>query len=306
MSSSRSAVERRGPDARPIPIIELNSDITERKRAEEELARIAGVLERTERISSTGGWEYDVATGELTWTDEVYRIYGVERTSDPTVVTEAIAAYDPESATIIDAAFKRLVAEGEPYDLELGLVRADGQRIWVRTIGRPVIEDGRVVRVGGNISDVSERKRVEQALRASDQLFRSGFDHSPIGMALTGLDGRLVEVNAAFAEMLGLDDPAQLAGEDVARLTHPDDLAATREGIRIMVQEGKPFVERRFPGPHPRDLGASADGRAGSRNGWPRREVARSGVTCRPRQHEGSSSPGGPFFALDWAVQHVR
>ncbi len=244
--SSRQALQR-DADGRPIAIIELNSDITERKRAEEELARIAGVLERTERISSTGGWEYDVATGELTWTDEVYRIYGVERTSDPTVVTEAIAAYDPESATIIDAAFKRLVAEGEPYDLELGLVRADGQRIWVRTIGRPVIEDGRVVRVGGNISDVSERKRAEQALRASDQLFHSGFDHSPIGMALTGLDGRLVEVNAAFAGMLGFDDPAQLAGEDVARLTHPDDLAATREGIRIMVQDGKPFVaEKRY------------------------------------------------------------
>jgi hypothetical protein len=41
-------------------------------------------------------------------------------------------------------------------------------------------------------------------------------------------------------------------------------------------------------------------------NGWPRREVARSGVTCRRRQHEGRSSPGGSLSALDWAVQHVR
>ena len=135
--SSRQALQR-GADGRPSAIIELNSDITERKRVEEELAHIAGLLERTEEVSRTGGWEYDVATGELTWTDEVYRIYGVERTSDPTEVTEAIAAYDPESAPIIDAAFKRLVAEGVPYDLELGLLRADGQRVWVHTIGRPV------------------------------------------------------------------------------------------------------------------------------------------------------------------------
>ena len=69
----------------------------------------------------------------------MFRIYGVGRTADPTEVAEAIAAYDPESAPIIDAAFKRLVAEGVPYDLELGLIRADGQRVWVRTIGRPVI-----------------------------------------------------------------------------------------------------------------------------------------------------------------------
>jgi PAS domain S-box-containing protein len=244
--SSRQALQR-GSDGRPSAIIELNSDIAERKRVEEELAHIAGLLERTEEVSKTGGWEYDVATGELTWTDEVFRIYGVERTSDATEVTQAIAAYDPESAPIIDAAFKRLVDEGVPYDLELGLIRADGQRVWVRTIGRPVIDDGRIVRVGGNISDVTERRRVEEALRASDQLFHSGFDHSPTGMALTGLDGSLVEANAAFARMLDYEDPAQLAGQDFARYTHPEDVAANHEGIRLMVEEGKPYVaEKRY------------------------------------------------------------
>ena len=65
---------------------------------------------------------------------------------------------------MIEASFARLVADGEPYDLELGLVRADGERIWVRTIGRPVIEDGRVVRVGGHIADITERKRAEEEL----------------------------------------------------------------------------------------------------------------------------------------------
>ena len=110
-----------------------------------------------------------------------------------------------------------------------------------------MLDDGRVVRVGGNISDVTERKRVEEALRASDRLFHSGFDHSPTGMALTGLDGRLVEVNAAFARMLGYEDPAQLAGQDFARYTHPDDVAANREGIRMMVEERKPYVaEKRY------------------------------------------------------------
>ena len=140
-------------------------DITERKRAEEELAHMTSVLERTQEVSKTGGWEYDVATGRLTWTDEVFRIYGVERTSDPIEVPQAVAAYDPESAPIIEAAFERLVAEGEPYDLELGLIRADGQRSWVRTIGRPVIEDGRVVRVGGHIADVTDRRRAEEEIR---------------------------------------------------------------------------------------------------------------------------------------------
>jgi PAS domain S-box-containing protein len=161
--SSRQALQR-DADGQPLAIIALNSDITERKRAEEQLARTATLLERTEEITKTGGWEYDLAAGKLAWTDEVYRIYGIERTSDPPDVAAAIAAYDPDSAAIIEATFARLVADGEPYDLVLTLVRADGERIWVRTVGRPVIENGCVVRVGGHIADITERKRAEEEL----------------------------------------------------------------------------------------------------------------------------------------------
>jgi PAS domain S-box-containing protein len=162
--SSRQALQR-DDDGRPIAIIELNSDITERKRAEEELAYTTRLLERTQAISRTGGWEYDVITGKTTWTDEVYRIFGLERRSDPPNPGEAIAAFDWESAPIIDRAFARLVAEGEPYDLELGLIRIDGERIWVRLIGRALIEEGRIVRVSGMIADVTDRRLAEEEIR---------------------------------------------------------------------------------------------------------------------------------------------
>ena len=164
--SSRQALQR-GEDGRPIAVIALNSDITERRRAEEELAETTGLLERTQQISKTGGWEYDLATGKLTWTDEVYRIYGSsERRSGPVELERAISAFDAESAPVISAALERLVADGEPSDLEVGLIRADGQRIWVRVVGEALIEGGRVVRVRGIIADVSDRRLVEEEIRA--------------------------------------------------------------------------------------------------------------------------------------------
>ena len=68
-------------------------------------------------------------------------------------------------------AFRKAVEAGEAYDLEVELDRADGSRIWVRTIGRPVFEDGIVVRVLGNIMDISERKRAEEeVLRLNAEL----------------------------------------------------------------------------------------------------------------------------------------
>ena len=123
------------------------------------------MLERTEEITTTGGWEYNLATGTATWTDEVYRVVGLDRASHPPEPAHALAAYDAESAPVIDAAFRRLVADREPWDLELGLLRGDGERIWVRVIGRPTIERGRVVRVSGTISDVSDRRRAEEEIR---------------------------------------------------------------------------------------------------------------------------------------------
>ena len=140
-------------------------DVTERKRAEEELAEMTGLLERTQQISKTGGWEYDPATGNLTWTDEVYRIYGSDRRYGPVELERALSAFDPESAPIIREALDRLVADGEPCDLEVGLIRADGQRIWVRAVGEAVIESGRVVRVRGIIADVNDRRLVDEELR---------------------------------------------------------------------------------------------------------------------------------------------
>ena len=82
-------------------------------RAARQLTRLTDLLNRTQEISKTGGWEYDVATGELSWTDEVYRIYGLDRTDGPPDVAEAVAAFDAESKPVLEAAFQRLVAEGE-------------------------------------------------------------------------------------------------------------------------------------------------------------------------------------------------
>jgi signal transduction histidine kinase len=143
--------------------MEIASDITERKRHEEELKNIHKLLLETQAITRLGGWEYDVATSRMTWTDEVYRIYAVDPSSyDPNDVSCDIAFYSHEDGPVIKRAFRRAVEMGEPYDLEANFIRADGQCIWVWTTGKPFIENGKVVRVTGNIMDITEKKLIEK------------------------------------------------------------------------------------------------------------------------------------------------
>jgi len=145
--------------------IGLIRDVSGRKRAEEELREAHRLLTKVQALAKLGGWNYEADTRTITWTDEVYRIHGVGVDFDPSNVEKALAFYEPEDRRTIAAAFQRAVTTGEPYDLELRFVRADGERLWVRTMCEPVLENGTVGRVTGTIADITERKRAEQQIR---------------------------------------------------------------------------------------------------------------------------------------------
>ena len=135
-------------------------DVTDRKRAEEALRHRDLLLRQTQQISRVGGWELEVETGNLTWTDETYRLYGVSPDDyDPNDLSRDVAFY--EDRETIDRAFRRAVELGESYDLELGFRNARGESLWVRTIGNSEVKDGKVVRVFGSIMDITEQKRAE-------------------------------------------------------------------------------------------------------------------------------------------------
>ena len=106
--------------------------------------------------------------------------------------------------------------------------------------------DGRPLVFFAQLEDITERKLAEAALRASEERFRGGFENSPIGTALMGLDGRLVEVNATFARMLGYEDPAELAGQSFANIVHPDEVALGRETLKQIMEQGSYHGERRY------------------------------------------------------------
>lgn len=149
-----------------VVILGMIHDLTRRKQAEAALLKAHKLLKETQAISKLGGWDYDVATKNTVWTDEVYRIYGLEKDYDPNTNSIGLTFYTPENAPIIEKAFKNAVEKGIPYDLELELIKADEKRIWVRTIGKPHFQDDKVVRVSGNIIDITARKKAEEELMA--------------------------------------------------------------------------------------------------------------------------------------------
>ena len=134
--------------------IALQEEILRREHAEN-LLKIAG------SAAHLGGWIMDVASGIVTWSDEVAAIHGMPPGYSPTV-NEGVSLFVPEHQPKIQDAIRNCILRGIPYDLELEKITARDKRIWVRTIGQAVRDaDGTIVRLQGAFQDISERKRLE-------------------------------------------------------------------------------------------------------------------------------------------------
>lgn len=136
-------------------------DITKRKLAEAALRKNNLLLNTTQRLSKVGGWEFDIASGRATWTEELYRIHEMQSESEMDHIAENLNCYRPEHREIVSNAFRNAVEKGVAYDLELPFTTSKGKALWVRTIGQPVFEKGKVVYVMGNLMDITERKVLE-------------------------------------------------------------------------------------------------------------------------------------------------
>ncbi len=131
------------------------------------------LMKQTEAVGKIGGWELDIMTNRLRWSEETYRLH--ETTPElysPTVET-ALKFYTPESRLLMSEALKKGITKGVSWDLELELITAMGRQIAVRSATMVDIVNGRAVRAYGTFQDITERKRAEEALRqAHDELER--------------------------------------------------------------------------------------------------------------------------------------
>ncbi|AMN55188.1 hypothetical protein ACP90_25520 [Labrenzia sp. CP4] len=182
------------------------SDTQSALRAAEEQQRLAmrksDLLEEITAVSGVGGWEVDIDTDTVTWTEKTCEIHEVDDDFVPTV-DMALSFYAPDCRRQISDAVIKSVKEGVAWDLELPFVTAKGREIWVRTAGRPIIEDGRATRLIGAFQDITERKQSEQAVLHSEAVHRTTLESLSEGILLVNRAGQIQSFNPAAAALLG-------------------------------------------------------------------------------------------------------
>ncbi|HEY4064039.1 MAG TPA: ATP-binding protein [Puia sp.] len=153
----------------------LERAVTERKESELALREISKKLERSnhlldvsQRLSATAGWELDLLTGEVFWTRQAYVLYDVADDFIPTL-ENTLHFFEEEDRLRLEIIGGKAISENRSYDIEVRMITAKNVRKWVRSIGVPVIKNGRTVSIQGALMDVTQKKQTElELIRARD------------------------------------------------------------------------------------------------------------------------------------------
>ena len=189
---------------KPVRISGTTHDITDRKRAEQAMWRSEARLANAQRIAQLGNWDWNIETDEVWWSDEVYRVFGIE----PGGVVEG---YDGFLAAVHGddrARFEEIVGGGlrnrTPFALDHRILRPSGEVRYVHQQAEVVYDDdGTPIRMAGVVHDVSERKRTEEDLRKSEARFAGILDIAPEAIISIDSAGRIQMFNQGAEAIFG-------------------------------------------------------------------------------------------------------
>ncbi|MET0383361.1 MAG: EAL domain-containing protein, partial [Burkholderiaceae bacterium] len=241
----QSLIPEMDADDRVVGYLSVAFDISDRKRQEEALRKSELFLERSGKLAGIGGWELDLSTRKLLWSDETRRIHGVAPDYEPTL-EEAIDFYPPEARANVQAAIEASTRDGSPWDMELPFIRADGRRVWVRSVGSADFADGKPVRLLGAFQDINETVAQRLALKEANDRIALATESGGIG---------IWELDIGTGELLWDPLMYRLFGDEsdctAAPVTlwdqrvHPDDLPGLELAIREAARGDSP-LDREF------------------------------------------------------------
>jgi len=206
--------------------VAIQTDITERKAHETALARRQDLSARTEVAADIGGWELDLETDELRWTEGTRRIHEVDSSYEPSI-EDAIQFYHPADREKVRSFVERALESNFPYDVEARLVTAEGATRTVRTTSNLVeTDDGPVLR--GTIQDITEQKARRQQLMVFNRVLRHNLRNN-LNVVLGNAERVLAAVDADGSVTAPAD---QLRDDLEAIISAAEDLLGISERAR--------------------------------------------------------------------------
>ncbi len=180
-----------------LAIAILRRDLAEKRRAAEALRKREADLREAQRVANVGSWEWIVGSNAFSWSEQLSHIAGRDLQGAPPTFEDIPRRLTPQSWLDLKPAMERTLKTGEPYQLDLEMVRPDGTTRWIAARGEAVKDpNGQITRIRGTAQDITERKRAAEEIQDL-------YDHAPCGYDSINENGEFVRINETELSWLG-------------------------------------------------------------------------------------------------------
>ena len=230
-----------------VEILSVGTDITAHKQTVDQLCQREAELQEVQRIAKVGSWQFDLASGKITWSEEIFRIFGRDPQHPPLSYDEHKQSIHPDYRELHRLIDQQVLQTGQSQSLEFRFSRMDGSIGWLWTRIQAIFSpSGQVIGLKGVAIDISDRKEAEIALQISEKRFSSIANAAPVGIFRTDNQGNCLYVNKRWCQITGLSYERAL-GQGWSQALHPDDCEHVAREWNKATQENRHFkVEYRF------------------------------------------------------------
>lgn len=226
-------------DGRIVRAWGTQQDITEQYLAVQAMRKSEERLELALKASHLGTWEWNLASNELTWSDELRQLYGLNADDEVSYET-FINLLHPDCRDELQANFQHSLETGDSYEVEHKIVWSNGEVHWILGRGRAILVDGKPVRMLGTGMNIDDRKRAELQLRESEARFRSMADNAPVLIWESDAKARCTYLNQPWLQFTGRSLKSSL-GNGWTDDIHPDDRPLAGRAYRDASRNHEPF-----------------------------------------------------------------
>lgn len=218
-------------------------DITESRSAQEKLRHSEANLAKAQEIAHIGSWEFDPVNQSTLWSDELYRIYGLEPSPTPPSLEPIHPRIHPDTPGLERREIQDKLRCGEPWELKQQVQRPNGEIREIEVRGEPVFDDeGNLIKWVGTVHDITDRQQIEAKLRQSEAALREAQRIAHIGSWELVLNSQKLTASEEWFQMFGVD-PAypESAYPEHFKAIHPEDRVQLQENLHRAVSEGMPY-----------------------------------------------------------------
>jgi len=228
----------RNSEDKPLHMLGVVQDITKRKIAEQALVKSEKQLIEAQSLANIGNWQADVLTGELNWSDEIYRIFGYEPGVFKPSIEKFHAAVHPDDRAMVKESEKNSEKTGR-HDVEHRILQPDGTIRYVHELAQAETDkNGDLIRMSGTVQDVTERVLAEQQHREIEERFAFAVEGAGDGVWDWDILTNIMQFSKTYMEMLGYAENELPSHVDTwVNSVHPDDLPEVQNSLQEYLEQ---------------------------------------------------------------------